>query len=87
MHEMGIDCLLEEACVFTYKCKLDNGMWEHEFDHVFTGTYDGLPDPNQEEVEDWLWGTQEQIGQWIQEKPETFTYWFKCLFPRLRDQS
>ena len=87
MHEMGIDCFLEEASVFMYKCKLDNGMWEHEFDHVLTGAYDGLPDPNQEEVEDWVWVRQEQIGLWIQEKPEAFTYWFKCLFPRLRAQS
>lgn len=83
IYEMGVNCSLEEAFVFVYKCKLDSDMWEHEYDHVFIGVHDGLPDPNPKEVENWKWGTRDQIEQWLREEPEVFTYWFKCLFARL----
>ena len=86
-HEMGVDCSLDEAFAFMYKCEFDNGMWENEFDHVFIGTHDGLPDPNPEEVDDWVWETEDQVELWLQKDPEAFTYWFRCLFKRLKAQS
>lgn len=39
--EMGIDLQTEFAYKFTYRSNLDNGLIEHECDHVFIGTFDG----------------------------------------------
>ena len=41
------------AFKFIYKSHLDQNLIEHEFDHVFVGVFDGLPEINAEEVEDW----------------------------------
>ena len=37
--EMGINTDLIEAFKFTYKAKLENGLTEHEYDHVLIGKY------------------------------------------------
>jgi len=44
--EMGIVTPLTKAFDFIYKASFDNGLTEHEFDHVFTGTYQGSIDPS-----------------------------------------
>lgn len=36
--EMGFDCPLRELFQFTYRTEFDNGLIEHEYDHVWTGT-------------------------------------------------
>src|SRR5687768_17165134 len=35
--EMGFECGLREAFVFTYRAELEGGLVEHEFDQVFVG--------------------------------------------------
>jgi len=52
---MGLDCDLRKAFEFTYYAKLDEGLFEHEYDHVLVGRFDGSPKPNQDEVDDWMW--------------------------------
>ena len=44
--EMGFTTPLEELFSFIYKAPFDNGLTEHEFDHVMLGYYDGLPKIN-----------------------------------------
>src|SRR5205085_1876666 len=39
--EMGFTTKLEKAFDFIYRTEFDNGLTEHEFDHVYTGEYDG----------------------------------------------
>ena len=39
--EMGFTTSLTKAFDFTYKAVFDNGLTEHEYDHVFTGIFDG----------------------------------------------
>src|SRR6187549_163631 len=51
--EMGIDIKPEFIYKFIYKANLDNNLIEYEYDHVFTGQFDGIPDVNADEVEDW----------------------------------
>jgi len=41
--EMGFDCSLREVFSFLYKKSFDNGLTEHELDHVFFGKFDGIP--------------------------------------------
>src|SRR6186713_1579239 len=40
MEEMGFTTGLEELFDFTYQHAFENGLTEHEYDHVFAGTWD-----------------------------------------------
>ena len=35
--EMGLNCELKHCFNFIYKADLENGLIEHEYDHVFIG--------------------------------------------------
>src|SRR5688572_9486804 len=39
--ELGFTTSINKAFHFTYKAVFDNGLTEHEFDHVFVGEYQG----------------------------------------------
>lgn len=79
VEEMGFDCDLEEIFSLKYRAELDNGLIEHEIDHVFIGRYDGEPVPNPDEVDDYYWVDLEDVLRDVAESPENFTYWFKLL--------
>ncbi len=81
IEEMGMSVKLEKAFDFIYKKELDKGLTEHEFDHVFIGYSDLLPVLNYEEAEDWAYLTSEELELSIKIEPESFTEWFKILFP------
>src|SRR5258708_38595514 len=51
--EMGIDLQPDFSFKFLYKTNLDYNLIEHEIDHVFIGVFDGEPNVNQSEAEDW----------------------------------
>lgn len=80
--EMGFETELKEATTFTYKAPFDNGLTEHEFDHILVGEYNESPIINPEEVADWKWMSLEAIKQDIAEKPEIYTAWFKIIFEK-----
>ena len=50
--EMGFSTSITKAFCFTYQANFDNGLFEYEYDHVFTGVYNGTIKPNQNEVQD-----------------------------------
>ncbi|MFZ6012441.1 MAG: isopentenyl-diphosphate Delta-isomerase [Bacteroidota bacterium] len=79
LEEMGIDLQPEFAYKFIYRANLDQGLIEHEFDHVFIGTFDGEPDINHEEVEDWKFVALDWLKKDIGENPGRYTYWFKLI--------
>ena len=79
---MGFACELEEVLQFTYKVKLDKGLWEHEFDHTFKGIYDGPVNPNPDEVGDFKWIEWEDLLGGVAEHPEQYTEWFKIVLPK-----
>lgn len=78
--EMGFQCELEEKFYFIYKAKLDNGLYEHELDHVFTGNYEGGIHINEEEVADFKWISMENLIEDMNLNPENYTVWFKIIF-------
>ncbi len=78
-HEMGIDLQPEFAYKFLYKTNLDNDLIEHEYDHVFTGKYDGMPTVNIEEVEDWKFIDIASLRHDLERHPDIFTEWFKLI--------
>src|SRR5688572_19216713 len=53
--EMGIETPLTLKTSFTYKTAFENGLTEHEFDHIFTGTFNGEPNINSTEVNSYCW--------------------------------
>jgi isopentenyl-diphosphate delta-isomerase len=83
--EMGFTTSLEKAFDFIYKAPFDNGLTEHEFDHVFIGTYDDKIIPNKDEVSDYCYQSMEQIKNSLQSHPQKFTAWFKIAFPKLEE--
>lgn len=77
--EMGFGCDLEEVLSFIYKVKFDNGLVEHEFDHVLVGKFDSEPEINPDEVEDWRWIKMEDLFKDIKLNPDNYTPWFRIL--------
>lgn len=77
--ELGIDVELSEKFNFVYKADVGNGLWEHELDHVFTGTFEGEFYLNKEEVEEVRYISLENLNQEISENPDNFTEWFKII--------
>jgi isopentenyl-diphosphate delta-isomerase len=78
--EMGFETALKELFHFIYKAPFDNGLTEHELDHVMIGYYSGEPIINKEEVENWKWMSIEDVQNDIQLHPEIYTVWFKIIF-------
>ena len=81
--EMGFDCDLKKIFTFTYKVKLDNGLFEHEYDHVFIGNFDGEPNPNTNEVDEWEWVDLKKLKQDMQKNPDNYTYWLRMSLDRV----
>ena len=84
--ELGISIALKKAFSFTYKAVLDSGLTEHEFDHVFTGTYNGPLQPNEDEVGDYAYLDIDYLHSHIEKHPDQYTVWFKIALPLLRAQ-
>jgi len=80
--EMGFDCELKELFGFVYKARLGD-LYEHEYDHVLIGEYDGEVKPNPEEVEDFKWVDVEEVKNDIKQNPDDYTYWFKIAFEKI----
>ena len=78
--EMGIKTELKKEFEFTYNAVLENGLTEHEFDHVLIGNFNGNPILNKDEVEDWKWMSLEEIEKDINENQEDYTVWFVIAF-------
>jgi len=75
--EMGFDCGLEHAGSFIYNAELDNGLIEHEFDHLYIGFHDGMPNLNLKEAQGWKWIKPAALRKDIASHPENYTYWLK----------
>ena len=78
--EMGFEADLKELFHFIYKAPFDNGLTEHELDHVMIGYFENEPEINIEEVESWKWMKIEDIKEDMIQNPEIYTIWFKIIF-------
>jgi isopentenyl-diphosphate delta-isomerase len=81
--EMGFSTTLTPAFTFTYKAPFDNGLTEHEFDHVLVGNYSGTIAPNPDEVSDYCFMNMEEIAAAIKSHSDKYTVWFKIAFPKV----
>lgn len=78
--EMGFSCDLEEVFWFIYKAPFDNGLTEHELDHVLIGKFNDEPIINKKEVASYKWMSLSEIKKDIELHPENYTAWFKIIF-------
>ncbi|NBL64869.1 isopentenyl-diphosphate Delta-isomerase [Flavobacterium sp. NST-5] len=78
--EMGFSTELKELFHFIYKAPFDNGLTEHELDHVMIGYYNEAPKINKDEAESWKWMDIDGIKIDLKENPENYTAWFKIIF-------
>lgn len=78
--EMGFNTDLKEVFSFVYKAPFDNGLTEHELDHVMVGYYENEPKINKDEVEAYRWMTLEDVKTDIEKNPQIYTAWFKIIF-------
>ena len=81
--EMGFDCELKEAFSFVYTAKLDHGLTEHEYNHVFVGKFNGSPKLNSHEAEDWKWIDPAELLNDIRNNPNKYASWFKICVERV----
>lgn len=78
--EMGMTCDLKYAFNFLYKADFEDGLTEHEFDHVFMGYSDVEPVINNDEVERFRYINLESLKKDIKLNPDRYTSWLKiCL--------
>jgi isopentenyl-diphosphate delta-isomerase len=77
--EMGFDCELKLHQTFIYKAPFENGLTEHELDHVFVGIYNQNPHINLDEVNDFHWISLPDLDLQLRDEPEKFTVWFKMI--------
>ncbi len=83
--EMGFETDLKELFSFIYKAPFDNGLTEHELDHVMIGYHEGDPRINREEVASWKWMSPEDIKADMENSPELYTAWFRIIFEKFYD--
>jgi isopentenyl-diphosphate Delta-isomerase len=81
--ELGFSCALHPAFRFIYRADVGAGLTEHEYDHVFTGMYDGTPDPDPGEVEAWRWVSSPALLRELAASPGQFTPWARIAFDEL----
>lgn len=84
--EMGFDCHLVETPSILYRADVPPDLVEHEFLHVFVGTYDGACIPNPEEADSFKWISLPALARDFKTHPDCYTAWFKLCFPDVRKQ-
>jgi isopentenyl-diphosphate delta-isomerase len=82
MEEMGISVPVEFQYKFIYKARLGT-LIEHEYDHVFTGVFNGEPDANPEEVAAWKFVTLDELEEDIRKHPGHYSVWFRMIMEKL----
>ncbi len=84
--EMGFTVPLTKIGEFVYHAEFDNGLTEHEYDHVFVGHYNKDPILNEDEADAWEWRRIDEIQEEISLKPGKYTEWFKIIFQQFYRQ-
>lgn len=82
MEEMGMTVPLQELFTFIYKASFENGLTEHELDHVMLGFSDEDPNINIDEVASFKWMSLEALKKDLVKNPNDYTVWFAIIFDR-----
>ena len=82
--EMGMTAELKFVFKFLYKCNFENGLIEHELDHVFIGQSDDTPHINTDEAMAFSWTSMEELEADMEKNPNNYTFWFKLIIQNYR---
>lgn len=52
---MGFSTGLKKVSSLTYHAEVPGNLIEHELDHIYVGLFDGYPQVDIDEAQDWLW--------------------------------
>lgn len=80
--EMGFTTDLQDTISFIYKAPFDNGLTEHEFDHILVGKFNENPRLNPDEAAAYKWLTLEEVKEDMRKNPDIYTEWFKIIFDK-----
>jgi isopentenyl-diphosphate delta-isomerase len=86
MEEMGFDCPLSYAFSFVYRAELENGLIEHELDHVFTGRFPDQPEPDPTEVSEWRRAPVTALLADLQRNRARYSAWLEQALTGLRER-
>lgn len=67
---------------FLYRAEFENGLVEHEFDHVFVARCEETPSPDPAEADEVRWVHAGELAAELQTQPEQFTAWAPEVFRR-----
>ena len=81
--EMRMDSDLAELFQFSYRYEFENGLIEHEYDHVLIGISDQLPEPDPNEVATFAYDDTNLHLLNLIEQPELYTPWFTLCLERV----
>lgn len=77
--EIGINCTLIEVFSFPYFTKVGEDIFEHEYDHVYSGISDADPILNQHEAVDYTWINATDLLLDMTAHEAKYTMWFKMI--------
>jgi isopentenyl-diphosphate delta-isomerase len=83
--EMGMACDLRYLFKFIYKAELEDGLTEHECDHVFYGISDQAPEPLAAEAAGFRYVDMDDLDMELQNNPNDYTEWLKICFARVKE--
>jgi isopentenyl-diphosphate delta-isomerase len=84
IEEIGIQSQTEFSHRFHYKIEFENGLVEHELDHVFIGTTDLVPIVNPDEVEAFRYIELNTLRNDMKQHPDQYTFWFHLIMKELK---
>ena len=78
--EMGMECgEISREFSFIYRKEFDNGLTEHELDHVLIAVSDEVPVLNPSEADDFTYVSLETLYKDLDENPAKYTFWFHVI--------
>lgn len=86
MEEMGLHADLQVVSSFIYKAEFENGLIEHEFDHILVGYYNDSVETNPIEVMDYKWVSITDLKEATSKYPNEFTIWFLKIYRQIFQQ-
>ena len=79
--EIGCEAVeLRELCAFVYRAEFENGLIEHELDHVLVGRSAGEVVPNPAEASEVRWIGLEELAVELAAEPRKFAVWASIVF-------
>lgn len=78
--ELGIEVETEYLFSFIYRVNFDNGLTEHELDHVFFGVSDENPRADPAEVKDTRYVKLADLEEDLTNNPDNYSEWLKVCF-------